>query len=183
MDNIKKDCADVKVLCGATSQNVSLRSIFDQHVLKLVYSNLMHLINYYYYYHFYNLLLIFSDSAGTSGLNYSSIKRTLQRVKNEQFPVSPQSGNEVIEAFSNESVNKSFAFTNHKPSTLLYKGTLVDNEYTSTFFASDLIMALIDEKVELKRRRYLMDATFKIVPVGCFNQLLIIYLEYIDSVS
>lgn len=33
------------------------------------------------------------------------------------------------------------------------------------------------------RKKYLIDATIKIVPHGCFRQLLVVYIEYFDEVK
>ena len=41
----------------------------------------------------------------------------------------------------------------------------------------------IINNIRVNDRQYLMDATFKVCPNGEFKQLLIIYIEYIESVS
>lgn len=46
------------------------------------------------------------------------------------------------------------------------------------FFASSEIINLIEKNIPIGSRDYLMDATFRIVPVGCFRQLLVIYIAY-----
>lgn len=107
----------------------------------------------------------------------------MRRYKSNTFPASPINGEQIIDAFQDERVLQSFGFTNHENRRKLYKGTIVEEYGTATFFASELVMQMIDENIPKKKRRYLMDATFKIVPVGCFKQLLIIYVEYIGKVS
>lgn len=104
------------------------------------------------------------------------MERNLRRIKNHSFPASPTSGDEIIEIFSSEDMINSFGKTKHESPTLFYKGTICNKSYTCTFFASDHIISLIGENIERNRRKYLMDATFKIVPVGCFSQILIIYV-------
>ena len=49
--------------------------------------------------------------------------------------------------------------------------------------SSQKIIKLITENIPPENRKYLIDATFNIVPRGCFNQLLIIYTKYIDDIS
>lgn len=41
----------------------------------------------------------------------------------------------------------------------------------------------VEANVAVDARKYAMDATFKICPYGNFDQLLIIYIEYIESVN
>lgn len=50
-------------------------------------------------------------------------------------------------------------------------------------FASEAIIRMIDANVEVQRRNYFLDATFKVCPLGKFNQFLIIYIEYMETVS
>lgn len=49
------------------------------------------------------------------------------------------------------------------------------------FFSSEKIIKIIEENINPDRRNNLMDATSKIVPVGCFSQILIIYVEYLNQ--
>lgn len=43
-------------------------------------------------------------------------------------------------------------------------------------------MHFIEKHIEVNKRHYLLDATFKVVPVGPFNQFLIFYVNYIEKV-
>lgn len=43
-------------------------------------------------------------------------------------------------------------------------------------------MNMIHEKIPVNKRHYLIDGTFKIVPYGCFKQLLVIHLGKFDTV-
>lgn len=108
----------------------------------------------------------------------------MRRIKNETFAASPKSGEEIIAAFEKENIMSSFGYSNHENPKTLYKGTIMDGDnYVCTFLVSETIIDMIATNIDLERRRYMMDATFKIVPVGIFKQLLIIYVEYLDCVS
>lgn len=50
-------------------------------------------------------------------------------------------------------------------------------------FASQAIINKIEQNIDVQRRHYLMDATFKVVPLGEFNQFLIIHIEYMEMVK
>lgn len=132
---------------------------------------------------FYSVhILNCSDQQGTAGLRYSKMERNLRRIKNETFAASPTNGAEIIKVFSDEALIKLFGNTKHDEPELFYRGTLVHENYTCTFFFSEKIRQIIVENIPADRRKYLMDATFKIVPVGCFRQILIIYVEYLEHV-
>lgn len=47
--------------------------------------------------------------------------------------------------------------------------------------ASGAIIRLIDTHIEVRRRNYLMYATFGVCPAGELNQFLIIHIEYMDT--
>lgn len=130
-----------------------------------------------------NVYCIYSDQSGTSDVDYNKIGRTLRRQKNKAYPSSPQSGEDVAQIFQKPDLMRKFGYSKHDVPKMLYKGTIVENEFVCTFLASETIIALIEENIDVDRRRYLIGATFKIVPIGCFKQLLIIYVEYIESVS
>lgn len=58
----------------------------------------------------------------------------------------------------------------------------VSDEFAYAVFASQNIVELIMKYIPEHRRKYLMDATFRIVPYGEFKQLLVIHIEYIEMV-
>lgn len=124
-----------------------------------------------------------SDQKGCATLRFNQMERQLRRIKNQTFPASPTNGNEIITIFSDVEMLNLFGKTKHDEPAIFYKGTLVHRDYTCTFFASDKIIAMIGENLDPNNRKYLMDATFKIVPVGCFSQILIMYIECLGHVS
>lgn len=64
----------------------------------------------------------------------------------------------------------------------LYIGSKVESEFGFHVFGSHAIMKLVHEEIPPEQRTYLIDGTFKIVPRG-FAQLLIIAIEYKNDVS
>lgn len=111
------------------------------------------------------------------------MERHLRRIKNETFSASPTNGAQIIEIFSDEGMLHLFGKTKHDEPAIFYRGTLVHESYTTTFFSSEKIQTLIAVNINEGQRKYLMDATFKIVPVGCFHQILIFYIEHLEHVS
>jgi hypothetical protein len=110
------------------------------------------------------------------------MERNLRRYKGSAFPSSPLNATGVLEVFEQESVNKHFGMSQHEIPNQFYKGTQVTANFENTFFASDKIIELIKKNIPSSKRSYFMDATFKIVPIGSFRQILIIYIEYIGKV-
>lgn len=110
------------------------------------------------------------------------MERNLRRYKSKTFPSSPLNGVGVLEVFKQEHINKSFGLSRHDVPNQFYKGTQVTAAFENTFFASDEVIEMIKKNIPRGERNYLMDATFKIVPIGSFTQLLIIYVEYLGKV-
>lgn len=126
------------------------------------------------------LILTFRNQA--SSLNFDTHKRQLQRIRSDLLPPSPKTLDEVKAIFENESNMRNFGFTLHEDPNIFYKVTFISKDFAYCIFGSDIIMNLIETHISPSRRHYLMDATFKICPVGDFNQLLIVYVEYMDKV-
>lgn len=65
---------------------------------------------------------------------------------------------------------------------MFYKHTFESAAHSYCVFASDDIVDAIKEHIEPSKRRFYMDATFKICPVGNFKQLLILYIDFMGQV-
>lgn len=116
---------------------------------------------------------IFSSNAN---VDFRRMERNLRRLKTKVFPKSPMSG----AAFNRTVVMDAFGYSRigEPCSKTFFKGTVWKNTEGCAVFASDAIIALIEENIPVGTRIYAMDATFRIVPCGCFKQLLIIYVRY-----
>lgn len=65
--------------------------------------------------------------------------------------------------------------------TPFYRGVVCEDNFAYCIFASEHIIKQIKD-IPAERRHYYMDGTFKVVPFGAFNQLLIIYIEFFGKV-
>lgn len=72
--------------------------------------------------------------------------------------------------------------SNSLSSKPFFKYAHESKDFSYCIFASDNIIDGIKERIPIERRRYLLDATFKICPYGKFNQFLIIYVEHLEEV-
>lgn len=87
---------------------------------------------------------------------------------------------EILAAFENEGIMNKFGVTGK--GQRFFKTAFTCDQFEYCIFASDDVIANIQDRIPLDRRHYLMDATFKICPYGTFKQLLIIFISYLESV-
>lgn len=130
----------------------------------------------------YTLFFFCRNQDGTKHLVYSRLKRTLERLSSRTFLKSPQTPLEVIESFQTEFIWKNYGLSRDKKHPRpFFKACISEAEFSYCIFASEAIMEGITENINVGQRRYLIDGTFKVVPVGCFKQLLVIYIQYLDE--
>lgn len=101
------------------------------------------------------------------------------------FLTSPKTPKDVQEAFRKESVFKNFGLTRHEGESQshFFKTCHEEKDFAYCVFASDKCVQLIKENIPVTKRTILIDGTFAVVPMGCFKQLLLINVEYLDRVS
>lgn len=68
------------------------------------------------------------------------------------------------------------------PSSEFYKTTYKCKGFSYVVFASQNIVDSIAE-LSVEKRKFLMDATFKVCPYGIHNQLLVVHVEHLNEVS
>lgn len=102
---------------------------------------------------------------------------------NKNMVTSPKNALQIIEAFNLENIWYSFVITKDDANPRhFYTACIIDEKYFFCLFSSLKAIDLVKENISHEKRTYLMDATFEIVPQGCFKQLLVIYIEYFDEV-
>lgn len=123
-------------------------------------------------------------------MKYKSVKFQLQKIRDRQYPKNPdkKKGDTSLE------VHKKYAVIMNEPNILeefgrsldktqkLYFGSVLRKAYTFHVFASERIIENIIRHMSNRKKNYLMDGTFSIVP-RLFYQLLIIAVEYKNDVS
>lgn len=102
------------------------------------------------------------------------------------MPSSPQSISEIIEAFKNLDVMETYGCTlqtvdidnNPLPKKYTFFDIAIEKStHSFCVFSSKATIELINQHIPLEERHILMDATFRIVPIGPFKQLLILYIR------
>lgn len=118
-----------------------------------------------------------------STVTYTSLKRSVQRARVFSLPKNVIDAESVRGAFSTPKTMEKFGLTNSNRT--FYKDAVTVSGvhgFQYVVFASDEIIAQFQSAIPVNKRAFFMDATFKVCPFGVFNQLLIIYVSYMDRV-
>lgn len=117
-------------------------------------------------------------------IDYAKHQRTFQRIKRGVLPKSPLTVEELNAAFGDEKIFKCYGETLHLQNNYRFFDAAIETaEYSFSVFSSKATIELIKTNIPPAERHILMDATFRIVPVGPFKQLLILYVRKQKQVS
>lgn len=112
--------------------------------------------------------------------------RTAYRHASSALPPSALTTENVEGLFATEDVMQRFGRTlvgiGETP-TDFYRGVHTADDRSFVVFASQTIIDRIIKDIDVTRRSYLMDGTFKICPYGDYLQLLVIHIEHIHLVK
>lgn len=110
------------------------------------------------------------------------MKRTIARRTSKKYPTNVKSAEAIANEFKNPKTFNEFGL-NLRKTEPFYIGTVeTQAKFSFTVFASKQVMSLIDKHIP-EDRRYMMDGTFDVTPLGCYYQLLVIHIEYQNDVS
>lgn len=113
-----------------------------------------------------------------ANIDFNKKKRTIQRLKRGVLPINPTCVDDIIAAFSKTAVYDTYGKSLHENEDYpFYNGAVQTSKFSYCVFSSRKTIALIDKYISVDKRDILMDATFRIVPVGPFKQLLILYIR------
>lgn len=113
-------------------------------------------------------------------MQFYPLQRTLQRLRNEILPKNVSTVAGIVSAYDLPDVMLHYGTT--KGQRPFFKTAYECSLFSYCIFASDEIIEMYEDKIPLERRDFLMDATFKVCPFGPFNQLLIVYISYLEKV-
>lgn len=105
----------------------------------------------------------------------------MDRVKNNKYPESPKTFEEIRANFAKPEIMTKYGY-NLDVSDTLYIDTIINDEYGFSLFASLSTINILRLHIETKKRKYLIDGTFSCVP-KLYYQLLIISIEFKNDVS
>lgn len=108
------------------------------------------------------------------------MRQRLYGLKNKKYPKTLKSV-EGYKTMLENPENLDFCFTQDNKDQL-YVGTVIKKDFSYMVYASYKTIDMIEKHIGINQRRYLMDGTFRVVPRG-FKQLLIICIEFQNDVS
>lgn len=114
-----------------------------------------------------------------------TMERNLYRCKSLAMPSSPKTARELELLFQNTDTLRTYGFSQFEDGGTplqFYRSTYVCDDFSYCIFASESVIRNIAANISVERRNYLMDATFKVCPMGEFTQFLIIHVEYMETV-
>lgn len=113
-------------------------------------------------------------------LDFFTHERTLERIRAEALPKNPEDIHEIAKLFDRDDIRNMLGIT--KDGKPFYNGVYEGEGFSFCVFSSQSIMKLYCARVKFGDRMVMMDGTFGVVPVGTFNQLLLIHAIYMEKV-
>lgn len=113
------------------------------------------------------------------------MERHLYRLRRGAMPASPRNATDISNSFAMEDVMKEYGMTKtigEEESTPFYRTCFNSPSFSYCVFASQRIIDSIQSHLPPNQRDYYLDGTFKVVPFGEFNQLVIIHVEFYNKV-
>lgn len=129
---------------------------------------------------FYAVLAEYPHLKKTLGEKFYKHERALQIIRNRSMPENPKSANEIAKMFERADVMNLLG--NAKDGTVFYNGAMECEDFSFCVFSSESSIRLFTSRVKPFDRIMMMDGTFGVVPIGPFNQLLIIHAIYMEKV-
>lgn len=118
-----------------------------------------------------------------STLLYADHERCLQKTRNLGVPKAPKTAKEIQEAINRPEIYDIYCKVNHTDKRDIFLDHLYDGkDFSYCVFTSKKIYFNYVKKLDVKNRHFLIDGTFKVVPFGCFNQLLVIHVQKFETV-
>lgn len=113
-----------------------------------------------------------------ANIDFNKKKRTIQRLKRGVLPKNPTTVAEILAAFEDPAIFDTHGKTLHENENFpFYSGAIETDKFSYCVFSSPKTVQLVEQHIPIAKRDILMDATFRIVPVGPFKQLLIFYIR------
>lgn len=107
----------------------------------------------------------------------------MRHLRYNLLPKIPNTCQDIHDRFQNEKIMKEYGVTYHDRPRTFYKGVYECATFSYCVFASDETIETMQANITVENRHFLIDGTFKVVPLGPFTQLLVIYIQYFHEVG
>lgn len=114
-------------------------------------------------------------------IKFFDVERGLQVLRSAALPKNPTNADEIAKMFQRDDIAKLLGTT--KDGRPFYNGVFESDDFSFCVFSSESTIKQYCERVKYGDRHIMMDGTFAVVPIGSFNQLLIIYAVYLEKVK
>lgn len=115
----------------------------------------------------------------------SSLQRNLQLIRAAALPKNPNNGSDIAKMFDDENVMHLIGISKTKSTFfdgILEGGNRKEDKFSACFFSSKDSLNIFEQNVPYGERNIVIDGTFDVVPLGTYNQLLVIYAVYMEKV-
>lgn len=113
-------------------------------------------------------------------IDFFKVERCLQLIRSAALPKNPSTVDEIANLFAQEDIKKMLGTT--KDGKKFYNGAFESSTVSFCIFSSESTIKLYCSRVKNGERAVMLDGTFDVVPIGSFDQLLIIYAVYMEKV-
>lgn len=120
-----------------------------------------------------------------SSLVLNQMSRNLLQIRRHALPKSPTTSAEITAVYEDKFVQDNYGLTlrNEGKRTNFFKHAFECADFSYCIFASDDVIDAALSNVDVGDRKIYMDGTFRVCPMGKFQQLLIIYVNIFGQVS
>lgn len=139
--------------------------------------------NVIYFRHTYKKIFFIKPrrNAGESKLDFKKLEPQLNRLKNKQYPIKPTTSETMAEELQKPDIREKYGRTLDNKREFYIKSE-VHPTFSFHLFASLAVLSFIKDHVNKPTERfYSIDGTFKVVPKG-LSQLLIISIQFKNKV-
>lgn len=109
----------------------------------------------------------------TISIDFYSVERNLQIIRNKSLLKNPFSCDVIAKMFEREDIMEIIGKI--KKADIFYNGCMEANEFSFCVFSLFISIQIFESRINFGERILMMDGTFDVVPMGEFNQLLVIY--------
>lgn len=117
----------------------------------------------------------------------------MSKARRAALPKDPKNVNEINVSMDEPFVRQNYGMTKrHEPTngeqaktepTVFFRTASESDDISYCIFAAEDVISIIQEKTNPSERTLFADGTFKICPVGQFNQVLVVFCDIYGHVS
>lgn len=117
-------------------------------------------------------------------MKLATVEKSLKNLRKAKYETSPNSIEEIRNAFDNPNTLQDLGTSLHRERGLLFNYAHEEKDFSYCILSSPKSIELIKDNLEANERFFLIDGTFRITPMSStFKQVLIIHAQFGIKVS